>query len=141
MPQFTALSGSELKSVILDKISRAMDESGDFNNNITYPWLRYSYELKMTSYPKFAFDAELQPVVKVEDEIKDPLGAPENLVPSMDDVKETVLVSEPMTIDTPDQARVDADLPLPTPTPVVNIGVVDKMVMQKSQPPMRGKGK
>ncbi len=140
MPHFTALSGSELKSVILKRIEQEMENSGDFNNNITYPWLKYIFELKITSYPKFAFDAELQTVVEIEGEHKDPEGAPENLVPSMDDVKETVITAEPMIVDTPDQARVDADLPLPTPTPVVNIGVVDKLVMQEKLP-TKGKSK
>ena len=141
MPQFTALSGAEAKSVILAKISAAMDESGEFAQNITYPWFKYDFSLKTTSYPKYAFDAELKEVVTASGEHKDPDGASENLVPSLDDVVELNMGSGPTVIDTPDQARVDAGLPLPTASPVANVGVVDVPVMQAKPPVAKNKGK
>jgi hypothetical protein len=134
MPQFTAINGLEAKAIILDRISKALDESGDFSQNITYPWWKFSFELKMTSYPKAAFEAELAAVAKVEESHEDP----ENVPPSLDDVKETIIAPEPVIIDTPDQARVDAGLPLPTAVPVKNVGIVDAPVMQA---PKAKKGK
>ena len=51
------------KRSLLDRISKALDETGDFNQNITYPWWKASFEIKMTSYPKGRVrEAELQPV-------------------------------------------------------------------------------
>lgn len=135
MPQFTAVNGLEAKAIILDKISKALDETGDFNQNITYPWWKFSFDIKMTSYPKAAFEAELTPVAKGEIDQRDPENVPE----SMDDVKETIIAPEPTVVDTPDQARVDAGLPLPTAVPVKNVGIVDQPVAQV--PVAKGRGR
>ena len=122
MPVFTALNGAEVKAVFLDAISKAMDESGEFKENLTFPWVKFSYDLKLTSYPKAAMDSDPASVAK---------GEIEQEVPVMDGpVVETVITSEPVIIDTPDQARVDAGLPLPTAVPVKNVGIVDKPVIQ-----------
>lgn len=133
MPQFTALNGLEAKAVLLDKISKALDETGDFNQNITYPWWKASFEIKMTSYPKAAFEAELHTVATGEIEPE-----PEALIPSEAEVKETLVAPEPFVVDTPDQARVEADLPLPTAVPVKGIGIVDKPIKQQA-PVKKGK--
>jgi hypothetical protein len=133
MPQFTALNGQEYKKVILDKVSEELENSGLCATNLTYPWIKFSFVFKHTSYPQAPMEQEPQPVVSVEvtqGEAGLEPPPPEN---------RTVAVVDPMAvvIDTPDQARVDADLPIPTPTPLVNIGIVDKMVKQAP----KGKGK
>lgn len=133
MPQFTATNGLEAKAIILDKISKALDETGDFTQNITYPWWKFSFEIKMTSYPKAAFEAELTKVASGEEDHLDPENVPE----SLDEVKETIIAPEPTVVDTPDQARVDADLPLPTAVPIKNVGIVDKPI-QQAKPQAKG---
>lgn len=124
MSQFNPLNGAELKKVILAQIEKEMDDSGDFQANITYPWLKYTFEIKMNSYPKFAFDAEPVVVAKGGDSLSVEVPSTE------DDTKET-LISGGTSVDTPDQARVDAELPIPTPTPTVHQGIVDKPVIQQ----------
>jgi hypothetical protein len=126
----------ELKAVFLDQISKAMDESGEFNGNLSYPWVKWDFSLKFTSYPKFAVDSELQEVVNISEVI--PAGDIPPLEIQDENTKIVVVApEEPLVIDTPDQARVDADLPLPTPVPVVNVGVVDKPIKQQTS--KRGK--
>lgn len=132
MSQFTAINGLEAKAILLDRISKALDETGDFNQNITYPWWRASFEIKMTSYPKAAFEAELTPVTSGEIEPE-----PEALIPSEAEAKET-LTGETFVVDTPDQARVEADLPIPTAVPIKNVGIVDKPIKQ-APPNKKGK--
>jgi hypothetical protein len=124
MPQFTATNGLEAKAIILDKISKALDETGDFNQNITYPWWKFKFSVKMTSYPKAAMESEPVEVAGFEDVPVAP--APEN-----EPVHIMAVVSDPLVVDTPDQARVDADLPIPTAVPVKGVGMVDKPIVQK----------
>lgn len=126
MPQFNALNGMELKKVILQQMERTLEDSGDFQQNVTYPWVKYSFELKMTSYPKFSADSEPISVAIAEDTLTDPDFMVPDEPPTL-----TVVSSEPVIVDTPDQARVDADLPIPTPVPVVGVGVIDRPVKQK----------
>jgi len=131
MPQFTACNGLEAKAIILDKISKALDETGDFSQNITYPWWKFQFSVKMTSYPKFATEAE--PVELTKDVV-----VPDEAPPEGEPAQVTVVVSDPEIVDTPDQARVDAELPLPTAVPVKNVGIVDKAIPQAPQ--AKGKG-
>ena len=123
MPQFTATNGLEAKAIILDKISKALDETGDFNQNITYPWWKFSFSVKMTSYPKAFMDSELVEIVM--DEVIPTEAPPDS------DIHITAVVSDPLVVDTPDQARVEADLPIPTAVPVKGVGIVDKPIIQK----------
>lgn len=131
MPQFTACNGLEAKAVILDKISKALDETGDFNQNITYPWWKFNFSIKMTSYPKFALEAEPQVVAQGTE-------VPQEASPEGEDLQITAIVSEDTVVDTPDQARVDADLPLPTAVPVKGVGIVDKPIAQAPQAKNKG---
>lgn len=127
MAQFNALSGAELKQIFLDTISKALDESGEFGENLAYPWVKWDYSIKFTSYPKYPVDSDLIQVAAGEQEQVQP-----NLIDPETPLEErTFASSEPIVIDTPDQARVDADLPLPTPVPVVNVGMVDRPVKQQ----------
>lgn len=128
MPQFTALNGLEAKAVILAAIGKALDETGDFSQNITYPWWKFNFQVKMTSYPKFALEAEPVVVAKGTETSEEP-------IPESEDLQVTGIASEDVVVDTPDQARVDAELPLPTAVPVKNVGVVDQLIPQA--PPTR----
>jgi len=123
---FNPLTGIELKKAILNKIESSMDESDVFVGNITYPWVKYDFSVSMTSYPKNAPEAEPEKVAEGTEE----LG--EASVRSKDAERVVIAPPSPIVIDTPDQARVEADLPIPTPVPVIGIGIVDKPVMQKS---------
>jgi hypothetical protein len=122
--QFNALSGAELKAIILDRISKELDDSGEFSPNLSYPWIKWDFQVRVTTYPKHPVENEPEVVAEgtIENNINHELLAETETV--------EVSVPEPIIIDTPDQARVDADLPLPTPVPVVNVGVVDKPVKQ-----------
>jgi hypothetical protein len=126
MPQFTACNGLEAKAIILDKISKALDETGDFSQNITYPWWKFNFSIRMTSYPKFALEAEPKEIAKG-------VEVPEEAPPDGEDLQVAGIVSEDIIVDTPDQDRVDADLPLPTAVPVKNVGIVDKPIAQAPQ--------
>lgn len=136
MPQFTALNGIELKKVILARIEQELDDSGRFQQNLAYPWLKWSASVSLTSYPQAPMEDEPKEIIQVKEELGDDTVSLDQLQPPA-----TVVVVEipPTVIDTPDQARVDAELPLPTPTPIVNIGIVDKPVMQQKAQPRKGK--
>ena len=128
MSQFNPLSGTELLEVIIADIRKIAEESGEFSPNLAYPWIKYSYEIKLTTYPKRPIDAEPETVVAGGAN-----ASTDDLDPQAIQEPEVVLSSGDVIIDTPDQARVDADLPLPTAVPVVNVGIVDKPIRQQTK--------
>lgn len=127
--QFNPLNGTELMEVIIADIRRAMIESGEFSQNLTYQWIKYDYKIKMVSYPKNSAEDEPQEVVTGGAAFPDPDFPPLD-IDAVDTQRLFLEPDAPVIVDTPDQARVDADLPLPTPVPVVNVGIVDKPIRQ-----------
>src|SRR5579862_6009132 len=138
-PQFNALTGPELIDVILSKVREKLEDTGEFKAHRTFPWVKLFFgSIKVLAYPKQDYDDE--PEIKT-DEIEVVL-TPDAPQPDEQPVTVEIAPSEEI-IDTPDQARMDADLPLPTPGLADAAGVtvphlVDKLV----QPPMkRGPGR
>jgi hypothetical protein len=130
---FNALSGLELKQVILNELSRQIDLSGEFSAHITYPYVEYSIVAKVLAYPKQAPGEE--PAIRVEaggvitkrsNPDKEEDYSTEDLQIKDGDLKVVLEFDSKKTVDTPDQERADNGLALPTPTPVKNVGIVDK---------------
>ena len=134
MPQFNSLNGHELLEILLKEIRKDMENSGAFAQNIAYPWIKAAWMINMTTYPQRAPDADPIPVVNGDFEAQVEGGKQE----SPDAFAEVQIARDvPLVIDTPDQARAEADLPIPTAVPLPNVGVVDKPVKQQKA----GKGK
>lgn len=134
---FNALNGTEVKHLILKEVERQIDLSGEFTNNITFPYLEWEVTAKVLAYPKQRPGEE--PAIKVEaggtiTKHQDPdkegdYGMDEITLGINEKGLKTVLEFDTKhTVDTPDLARVNADLPLPTPSPVPGVGIVDKLV-------------
>ncbi len=123
MQLFNALTGPELKEVLLRKISEQLDLTGEFKTNITYPWVKYNITVKLLSYPRQGIGDTPGIIAQVDGEIAaggEPPQVSELVVDfSLDEV-----------IDTPDKARVDADLPIPTTAQGPGGVLVDKQVKQ-----------
>lgn len=131
MPQqtFNALTGKELKEVILQKISEELDLSGDFGPHLTYPWIKYDFRVRVLSYPRQAVTSD--PDVKAE-------ATTISNIPERSETIHEIQVTNEQIIDTPDQARADHNLPIPTATPGPGGVLVDKPVTPKL-PLKRGK--
>jgi hypothetical protein len=142
MPQFNALTGPELKVVIMKEIERLLEETNEFGNHRAFPWVKVSIgRIKILAYPKQGLDEE--PEIKT-DEFEKVLSEPDAPQPDEQPVVVEIEPSERI-IDTPDAARVGAGLPLPTPGladagGVVVPGIVDKMVYP-ANPEKRGPGR
>lgn len=121
---FNALSGPELVKVILADIEKKLVATGEFDGNITFPWVKYNYQISMVSYPKQPADSE--PVL-----VTSGVGGSTEAIPSeakADEVKETIVVNE-VTVDTPDLARIESDQPIPTPGRGPGNVLIDKPVV------------
>lgn len=120
MPTFNALTGPELKDVILKAVSDEIDLSGEFKAHVTFPWVKFTFKLDVLSYPKQGLNDE--PEIKV-------VTTGESNTPASDVPVPIITIDKEVIIDTPDQARADAKLPIP----VAGIGiggvVVDKPVL------------
>jgi hypothetical protein len=123
--QFNALTGPEVLQVILSDIEEKLVKTGDFPHSITFPWFRYSWEVKVTAYPQQGKNDE--PKFKLSGGSGTKGDEPVGETPM-----ETVVSNPGKVVDTPDQARKDAGLPIPTPAPGVAGVVVDKLVESKT---------
>lgn len=108
---FTALNGLETLEVIMTKIRRALENTGEFKQNIAFPLLRFDYDLKVWAYPKQPLDGE--PGIKVVGSVGEATGEP------------LVNVSSTKVMDTPDKERFDANLPIPVVQPAAGGILVD----------------
>jgi hypothetical protein len=91
-----ALTGKELKEMILKEVSAHMDLDSYFRGHLTYPNVHFKWQLVVRSYPNEPpeFKNELEQAARVDDWQRDPLQM----------VKEGTLESE-HEIDAPDKAR------------------------------------
>lgn len=126
---FTALNGAELIEVIKNEVGQALERSNNFRVNTTFPWVKVSFEIKVLAYP--AQDTKDEPKIKVVG-TKELGQALDYSVP----VEETTVTSEGI-FDTPDKARVDADLPLHIPSSAGG-QIVDKPVQKVRSAPPKG---
>lgn len=128
---FNALTGPELKAHILDTIGKKLDATGEFVAHITFPWVKYTFEVGIVAYPKQAVDAPPEIVAKGEEELGD-----ETIGGSRKDTK----ISGEEVVDTPDAARIASGLPIPTIAPGPGGVKIDKPVMPKVEEKKGGMG-
>lgn len=132
---FNALNGPELLKYILTKIEEKLESTGEFLPNITFPWVKFDFEVKVLVYPKQAMTDTAKLIVKgsgVAGELVDrdwPANPPTTIIEFNAKSSEV--------IDIPDQARVDSGQPVPTTTPGTKGVLVDKPVEMKV--PSKGK--
>lgn len=115
---FNALNGKELVEVILDTIREKLEKTGEFPQGLTFPWVHFTFNVSVLSYPKQ--DRNAEPGIKVE-------GSEGSGEPAPAEASET-RVSHSEIIDTPDKARVEHKLPVPTPSPSSGKVFVDKPI-------------
>lgn len=125
---FNALSGPELVKSILAEIEKKLLATGDFESNITFPWVKYEYQVSMVSYPKQAVDAE--PVVVAKGTGGDTAPVPGGAM--ADTLVETV-VADVVVVDTPDLARIASEQPIPTTAKGPGNVLIDKPVIPVPQ--------
>jgi hypothetical protein len=128
---FNALNGPELKAVILAAIAKKLDDTGEFSTHMTYPWVSYTFNVGIVSYPKQAMDAE--PGIVAVQETPVDIGK----FPTNEEAPEPATVTQVhggAVIDTPDKARLDADLPLPTTAVGLGGVIVDKPIVAPPAP-------
>lgn len=109
-PVFNALSGPELLKTVLADIERKLLATGEFEGHMTFPWVKYQYEVAMVVYPKQAVDAE--PGISAKGDFE------AGTLPSNEEVPEpahTFDVKDSVVVDTPNIARIESDQPIPTP--------------------------
>ncbi len=119
---FNALSGPELLKVVLTDIEKKLLATGEFDAHVTFPWVKYNYQVGLVVYPKQAVDAE--PGIKAAGE-----GEVDNKDPEVD--KESAVsieVEDTVIVDTPDLARIASNLPVPTPGRGPGNVLIDRMV-------------
>jgi len=134
MLQFNALTGPELKSVILKEIENKLDETGEFAQHRTFPWVKLTIgAIKVLAYPKQGMEDEPEIQTPQIEKVLSEKDAPQpDEQPSIID-----LGSYSLVIDTPDKARDEAGLPIPVPG-IADVGgvavptIVDKYVSKKS---------
>lgn len=128
---FNALSGPELKAVILAAIAKKLDDTGEFGGHMAYPWVSYTFKVGIVAYPKQAMNAE--PGIVAEQ--ADPVDY--GKFPSNAEAPEPATITQVTgsdVIDTPDKARLDADLPLPTMAVGLGGVIVDKLIVPPPAP-------
>jgi len=121
---FNALTGPELKVAILADIAQKLDNTGEFQGNITFPWVKYEYTVGLVIYPRQDVDAE--PGVKVSGSFEAPEAPPASPIV-------VVAVADSKIVDTPDLTRIASGQPVPATQPGPGGVLVDKSV--KVQPP------
>jgi hypothetical protein len=110
---FSALSGLEIKKIILNEIERSLDADCRFKNHLTYPMVSWKWVLAAKVHPSEQPDIR----VDLEKTVKSP-GVP---APSPDDYNFEIMVDSERTVaapsagETADSARRDAGLEVPAP--------------------------
>jgi len=100
-PQFIALNGEELKTVILDRISKAIDFQGSFKPHLAFPLVKFTATINVWTYPEQSLEGTPGVVIKVSEGNEEVNKA----------VVTTMTVGD--IIDTPDKARVETGIPIP----------------------------
>lgn len=105
---FNALNGFEARDYILSKVREAMEGSGEFPANLTFPWFRFEFSLKIS---RLTGRVE-EPVVEREQR---PLVVAETVgeTPALDSPEvETLELVGGMEVSVPDEARVESGQPI-----------------------------
>lgn len=121
-PELIAMNGREVLKYLIDRIEKKLDASGEFAEHVTFPWWKYSFEVKLLSYPKQDIDVDLNVVAQGQETIGE-------IALTGHEVVHTVEVEESETIDTPDKARIDSDQPINVPASGPGGNTIDKQVL------------
>lgn len=121
---FNALCGPELIEVLKDRLGRALEATGEFKPNVTFPWVEFDLSVKVLAYPQQGKGDE--PRIKVR--VIDIVAVDER---PADLSEKHIQVSDNAIIDTPDKARVESGQPIPIPAPGPGGALVDKFVARK----------
>jgi len=115
---FNALSGEELKRIIMNEIQRQLDADYRFKNHLTYPQISWAWDLHVKAYPSDIpeFRIHLEKTIRApKTEQMDAPPPPREDAPVVEfDLGTSRLVAAP-TGETTDSARRDAGLPVPAP--------------------------
>jgi hypothetical protein len=110
---FLALNGTEVKEVIMDKLTKIIRESLEgsdkFSQNITYPLLKFRYHITLGAYPAIQLEGDLPVVATGEVTLIDETFKPEDI----ESTTTELLIEGSEVVDTPDKAREEAGLSLP----------------------------
>jgi len=110
---FSALSGTEIKKIILSEIERNLEADYRFKNHLTYPLVSWHWVLAAKFYPSEQSEVH----VELEKTLKSP-GVP---TPAVDDphikieISSERIVAAPTAGETADSARRSAGLEVPSP--------------------------
>jgi hypothetical protein len=117
---FSALSGLEIKKIILNEIERHLDADYRFKNHLTYPMVSWKWMLAAKVYPSDQSDIR----VEIEKTVKAPGSEPlPSDYPGVElTITEERTVAAPTAGETADAARRDAGLQVPAPRLVSGIG-------------------
>lgn len=109
---FTALNGLETLEVIMTRIRKALVDTGEFKQNLSFPLFRLDFDVKVWSYPKQPLTGE--PGIRITAQVGD-------------DTTDLPLVniSVDNTVDTPDKERLDSGLEIPAARPSGGGVIVD----------------
>lgn len=116
---FNALSGTEMKLAILADIEKRLDASGEFGAHVAFPWVKYTFEIGLTVYPKQQMDDPAGIVVKGELEA--------GTKPDSGEPNAPIVLVGGEVVDVPNETRIASDQPIPTPAPGPGGVLVDKM--------------
>jgi len=107
---FNALTGEEVRLIILADIAKAMEDDQQFQKHLTYPKVKWSWKLTVEAYPSqpplFGAEAEGEGTVKPAE--------PEIVV--LEGSRAIVKSDENPEAQAPDEARRAAGMPVPIPT-------------------------
>ncbi len=123
---FNALSGLETLDVITTRIRQALENTGEFKQNIAFPLMRFDFDVKVWSYPKQALSGEAGIKVGASVVDKDALTEPG---------KPIVSVSSGAILDTPDKERLNAGLDIPRAQPAAQGVIVDMRTDKEGSAP------
>jgi hypothetical protein len=113
---FSALSGQEIKKIILNEIERNLEADYRFKNHLTYPMVSWRWVLAAKVYPSEAPDIR----VELDKTMRSP-GVPatftgfDGIEPVEIEVTSERTVAAPAAGETADSARRDAGLEVPAP--------------------------
>lgn len=128
MRLFNALTGSEVRQIILNEIARAFDQQPDFRPHITFPEIEWTWELRIKTYPREPGTLTMNGGAQYVEQSA--LG-PDGTVDHGGAEERTVVLSgeRAVTRDTqaPDEARLDNEMPISVAMPS-NYGTVDHPV-------------
>jgi len=126
---FNALTGAEVKAIILKEIGRAFDEVSDFRPVVSFPVCRWTWDLKLDVYPRDPPTIELQ---KSGAHVATDATPEEMTSTQAIELKGQNAVGA-VGMQAPDQAREEAGLPVPKLKFDKLGGAYDEMV-QKDKP-------